>query len=275
MRLHTDTVRKIRQYARQGYTNTEIAEAFGTSHTTVWRIVNRKAYARVKDDDDIRSLVVVQPGQTRDTPATRAKRQRVEAQEAEQQRLEDERVERQRVEAEESEQQRLEDERVERQRVEAEEAEQQRLEDERVERQRVEAEESEQQRLEDERVERQRVEAEESEQQRLEDEEPERQRVEAQEARERADAANARHRAKWGIPEPTKSPRAEKQIERDRALVQSAQTESATERKYNAGVARYQGPAPPAKISWWEAVFLTAHQLASASRASDPARSES
>ena len=61
MRIHTDIVRKIRRYARHGYTNAELAEAFGVSTSTVWRIVQRRAYADVTDDESVEHLVDVQP----------------------------------------------------------------------------------------------------------------------------------------------------------------------------------------------------------------------
>ena len=68
MRIHTDIVRKIRRYARHGYTNAELAEAFGVSTSTVWRIVQRRAYADVTDDDSVEHLVDVQPNRAVSRP---------------------------------------------------------------------------------------------------------------------------------------------------------------------------------------------------------------
>ena len=60
-RLRTDTVRKILQYHRAGYSVSEIAAAFGNIHrVTVSRIVNGKTHKRVRADGRLKPLVPVE-----------------------------------------------------------------------------------------------------------------------------------------------------------------------------------------------------------------------
>ena len=112
--------------------------------------------------------------------AERLEAERIAAEKAEQERLEAERREAERIAAEKAEQERLEAERREAERIAAEKAEQERLEAERREAERLAAEKAEQERLEAERREAERIAAEKAEQERLEAERREAERLEAE-----------------------------------------------------------------------------------------------
>ena len=112
--------------------------------------------------------------------AERREAERIAAEKAEQERLEAERREAERIAAEKAEQERLEAERREAERIAAEKAEQERLEAERREAERLAAEKAEQERLEAERREAERIAAEKAEQERLEAERREAERLEAE-----------------------------------------------------------------------------------------------
>ena len=112
--------------------------------------------------------------------AERLEAERIAAEKAEQERLEAERREAERIAAEKAEQERLEAERREAERIAAEKAEQERLEAERREAERIAAEKAEQERLEAERREAERIAAEKAEQERLEAERREAERLEAE-----------------------------------------------------------------------------------------------
>ncbi len=114
--------------------------------------------------------------------AERLEAERIAAEKAEQERLEAERREAERIAAEKAEQERLEAERREAERIAAEKAEQERLEAERREAERIAAEKAEQERLEAERREAERIAAEKAEQERLEAERREAERLAAEKA---------------------------------------------------------------------------------------------
>ena len=114
--------------------------------------------------------------------AERLEAERIAAEKAEQERLEAERREAERIAAEKAEQERLEAERREAERIAAEKAEQERLEAERREAERIAAEKAEQERLEAERREAERLAAEKAEQERLEAERREAERIAAEKA---------------------------------------------------------------------------------------------
>ena len=142
--------------------------------------------------------------------AERLEAERIAAEKAEQERLEAERREAERIAAEKAEQERLEAERREAERIAAEKAEQERLEAERREAERLEAEriaaeKAEQERLEAERLEAERIAAEKAEQERLEAEAAAAEAAEAAEAEKANEEAQAQESAKEAMQEERKS----------------------------------------------------------------------
>ena len=138
------------------------------------------------------------------TLAEQAQQAQLAAQ-AEQERLEAERLEAERIAAEKAEQERLEAERREAERIAAEKAEQERLEAERREAERIAAEKAEQERLEAERREAERIAAEKAEQERLEAEAAAAEAAEAAEAEKANEEAQAQESAKEAMQEERKS----------------------------------------------------------------------
>ena len=137
--------------------------------------------------------------------AERLEAERIAAEKAEQERLEAERREAERIAAEKAEQERLEAERREAERIAAEKAEQERLEAERREAERIAAEKAEQERLEAERREAERIAAEKAEQERLEAEAAAAEAAEAAEAEKANEEAQAQESAKEAMQEERKS----------------------------------------------------------------------
>ena len=59
-KLHADTVRLLRRYHRNGYSVSDLAEAFGLSRQTVSRVVNNKTHKRVIDNTKLEPLTEIQ-----------------------------------------------------------------------------------------------------------------------------------------------------------------------------------------------------------------------